>query len=312
MPFIRRRRSRVSTEPGPRVDRPRLAELRRFERHAAIRFRDVSLLNLALCHRSFAHEAGSGMLANNEKLEFLGDAVLGLAISDELYATSGRRTEGELARIKSFVVSEDTLYDWATQLRLQDFVLIGRGEELSGGRGKKAIVADAMEAIIGAYFLDAGRRSGAGVRAASPPGGDSSSAEQHPSAGLQDPAAGAGSETLSFLPALPSGSPGGARSRPDLLDRGKAQRHIYGPGSGKNKKEAEQEAASHAYAALNDSDSSTASPSGAAGGSSDRPGARSFLSAGSRPIEPGYPSRLAQTSAWRCPGRSGCGAALQS
>ena len=262
MPFIRRRRSRVSAEPGPPVDRDRLAELRRFERRAAIRFRDASLLNLALCHRSFAHEAGPGKLANNEKLEFLGDAVLGLAISHELYATSGRRTEGELARIKSFVVSEDTLYEWATQLRLQDYVLIGRGEERSGGRGKKAIMADAMEATIGAYYLDAG----------------GAAAQEFVLRHLRVEIHRVLSNThrQDFKTLLQELAQKRYRSYPRYRvvrqegpdhDRTfwievRLNGHVYGPGSGKNKKEAEQEAASHAYAALSDSGPSAAGPSG--------------------------------------------------
>ena len=270
MPFIRRRRSRGSTEPGPRVDRARLAELRRFERQAAIRFRDVSLLNLALCHRSFSHEAGPGVLANNEKLEFLGDALLGLAISDELYATSGRRTEGELARIKSFVVSEDTLYDWATQLCLQDYVLIGRGEERSGGRGKKAIMADAMEAIIGAYYLDAGgaaaqefvlRHLRAEINRVL-----SNTHRQDFKTLLQELA----QKRYRSYPRYRVVRQEGPDHDRTFWIEVRLDGHVYGPGSGKNKKEAEQEAAAYAYAALNDSDSATDRPLRAVSGGNRR------------------------------------------
>jgi ribonuclease-3 len=271
MPFIRRRKSRVAFEFGPRVDRARGAELRHLERRAGIRFREVSRLNLALCHRSYAHEAGPGPIANNEKLEFLGDAVLGLAISDELYATGGEGTEGELARIKSFVVSEDTLYEWARQLGLQDYVLIGRGEERSGGRGKKAILADAMEAIIGAYYLDSGgaaaqefvlRYLRLEIRRVL-----SNTHRQDFKTLLQELA----QRRYRCYPRYRVVRQEGPDHDRTFWIEVKLNDHAYGPGSGKNKKEAEQEAASHAYAALNDSDSSTARPSGAAGGSSDRP-----------------------------------------
>ena len=262
MPFIRRRRSRASAEPGPPVDRDRLAELRRFERRAAVRFRDTSLLNLALCHRSFAHEAGPGTLANNEKLEFLGDAVLGLAISHELYATSGRRTEGELARIKSFVVSEDTLYEWATKLRLQDYLLIGRGEERSGGRGKKAIMADAMEATIGAYYLDAGgaaaqefvlRHLRVEIHRVL-----SNTHRQDFKTLLQELA----QKRFRSYPRYRVVRQEGPDHDRTFWIEVRLNGHVYGPGSGKNKKEAEQEAASHAYAALNDAVPAADGPAG--------------------------------------------------
>ena len=222
MPFIRRGKSRRSRVRGLPADAARRAALRGLQRRAGIRFRDPALLNLALCHRSYAHEAdarGGGhrrapapeaagaapATANNEKLEFLGDAVLGLAISDELFATSGRRTEGDLARVKSYVVSEDALYEWATRLDLSSYVLIGRGEELTGGRGKKAILADAMEAIIGAFYLDSGAPAAQEFVLRSLRPRDRSRRQQHPPPRLQDAAPATGPEALPRPPALPGG-----------------------------------------------------------------------------------------------------------
>ncbi len=112
-------------------------------------------MNLAFSHRSFANEQG-GAVDNNEKLEFFGDSVLGLVVSEYLLGVLQDRTEGEMARVKSFVVSEDSLEGIARALRLDNFILIGRGEEYSGGRSKKTLLADALEAIIGAYYLDSG------------------------------------------------------------------------------------------------------------------------------------------------------------
>ena len=253
MPFIRRRKNRAPAERGPQVDRARAAELRRFECRAAIRFRDLSLLNLALCHRSYAHEVGPGTVANNEKLEFLGDAVLGLAISDELYATSARRAEGELARIKSFVVSEDTLYDWARHLRMQHYVLIGRGEERSGGRGKKAILADAMEAIIGAYYIDSGaaraqefvlRHLREEIRRVL-----SNTHRQDFKTLLQELAQRRYHSPPRYRVVRQKGPDHDRTFWIEVNLNG----HVYGPGSGKNKKQAEQAAAAYAYAALHDS-----------------------------------------------------------
>ena len=260
MPFIRRGKNRASHVRGLPADAERRTALRRLQRQAGIRFRDLSLLNLAMCHRSYAHEAGahggggSGGSApasvNNEKLEFLGDAVLGLAISDELFTTSGRRTEGDLARVKSFVVSEDALHDWATRLDLSSYVLIGRGEELTGGRTKKAILADAMEAVIGAYYLDSG----------------AAAAHEFVLRSLRPEIARVASNThrqdfKTLLQQLAQKRYGShpryrvvKREGPDH-DRTfwiavQLGGHTYGPGSGKNKKAAEQQAAARAYAAL--------------------------------------------------------------
>ncbi len=136
------------------ISQERRKELQLFEKNAGIRFRRADLLNLAFSHRSYANETPGAL--NNEKLEFLGDSVLGLVVSEYLYEQLSDRNEGDLARIKSFVVSEDSLAFIAKELKIDNFILIGKGEEYSGGRSKKAILADCMEAIIGAYFLDTG------------------------------------------------------------------------------------------------------------------------------------------------------------
>lgn len=133
----------------------RKKELQLFERHTGIRFRELEFLNQAFTHRSFANEL-SETGENNERLEFLGDSVLGLVVSEYLYTSLPDQPEGELARIKSFVVSEASLSEISRGLRVDNFILIGKGEEYSGGRSKKAILADCLEAIIGAYYLDSG------------------------------------------------------------------------------------------------------------------------------------------------------------
>jgi ribonuclease-3 len=139
----------------PPVSKERRKELQLFEKHAEIRFRKLDFLNLAFCHRSYVNEQ-NGNFDNNEKLEFLGDSVLGLIASEYLFNLLKDKQEGELARIKSFVVSENSLEIIAREIKVDNFVLIGKGEEYSGGRSKKAILADSMEAIIGAYYLDSG------------------------------------------------------------------------------------------------------------------------------------------------------------
>jgi ribonuclease-3 len=137
------------------LSRGRKTVLAAFQATAGIRFRSLELLNLSFTHRSCQHEDASRS-QNNERLEFLGDAVLGLVAAACLYESLGDRSEGELARIKSYVVSEDTLSELAKDLGVDACLLIGKGEEQSGGRTKKAILADAMEAVIGAYYLDSG------------------------------------------------------------------------------------------------------------------------------------------------------------
>jgi ribonuclease-3 len=139
--------------PAPAPERKK--ELRLFERTTGIRFRREDLLNLAFSHRSFAHESSQN-IGNNERLEFLGDSVLGAIVSEYLFTAFPGKTEGDLAKIKSFVVSEDSLAGIARNLKIDNFILIGKGEEFSGGRSKKAILADCLEAVIGAYFLDSG------------------------------------------------------------------------------------------------------------------------------------------------------------
>ena len=124
-----------------------------FLKGADLKFKNLGLLNLAFMHRSVSNE--SSHKANNERLEFLGDAILGAVAANLLYNLSDKR-EGDLARIKSVVVSEDVLSAVALELGLDSLLILGKGEELSGGRSKKAILADAMEALIGAIYLDSG------------------------------------------------------------------------------------------------------------------------------------------------------------
>ena len=110
------------------------------------------MLNQSLSHRSYVNE--HGIQENNEKLEFLGDSILGFVVTEFLYKNYTNFTEGVLARIKSFVISENTLSKVATEIILNKYILIGKGEESSGGRFKKTIISDAFEAFLGAYYLD--------------------------------------------------------------------------------------------------------------------------------------------------------------
>jgi len=129
-----------------------------FQKQAGFRFRNLDLLDLAFLHRSFSNENAKNR-TNNERLEFLGDAVLGMVVAARLYECMADRQEGDLAKTKSVVVSEDTLAGIAATLHINEYLVLGKGEEMSGGRGKKAILADAVEAVIGALYLDSGYRT---------------------------------------------------------------------------------------------------------------------------------------------------------
>jgi ribonuclease-3 len=108
-------------------------------------------------HRSVSNESGNK--ANNERLEFLGDSILGAVCATLLYENYSDKNEGELAKIKAVVVSEDILSEIAKDLQIDKILLLGKGEELSGGRKKKTILADALEALIGALYLDSGYKA---------------------------------------------------------------------------------------------------------------------------------------------------------
>jgi ribonuclease-3 len=137
------------------LSKQRIQALLEFQKSLNIRFRDLSLFNTALSHKSYVNES-QAELENNEKLEFLGDSFLGLVVSAALYNQNIYFREGTLARIKSYVVSEQSLYKIGKEINIQDYILIGRGEEKTGGRQRKALISDCVEAVIGAYYLDAG------------------------------------------------------------------------------------------------------------------------------------------------------------
>lgn len=120
-----------------------------------IKIKDLSLLNTAFSHRSFVHESNS-FLEHNERLEFLGDSVLSVVVTKWLYLNFPDLAEGDLSRIRSVVVSEDSLSEIALQIKLDKLLFLGKGEESSGGRTKKAILADCCEAVFACIYLDCG------------------------------------------------------------------------------------------------------------------------------------------------------------
>jgi len=128
--------------------------LEALDRALGVTFGDGSLREAALTHRSFAFERGLGV--TNERLEFLGDSVLGLVVTDMAYRALPDMSEGELAKLRAAIVNMQALAEVARSLELGRLVLLGKGEEQSGGRDKGSILADALEAIFGAVYLDRG------------------------------------------------------------------------------------------------------------------------------------------------------------
>lgn len=126
-------------------------------------FRDLSLLRNALTHSSYANENRNLKMPCNERLEFLGDSVLGFAVADFLYRSFPDRPEGEMTRMRADMVCETTLAQAAVSIGLGQELLLGRGEELGGGRKRASILADAMESVIAAAFLDGGYDAAHGI-----------------------------------------------------------------------------------------------------------------------------------------------------
>lgn len=208
---------------------------------------DEKLIELALTHRSFAYESGG--IPTNERLEFLGDSVLGIVITDNLYREHPDLPEGQLAKMRSAVVNARALAVVARELHLGEYLRLGKGEEATGGRDKSSILADTVEAVIGAIYLSCGlddartfvlrhfrellveaETLGAGL--------DWKTSLQELAAEL-----GVGVPTYSI-----------AEQGPDHAKEFYAQvilgERLYGHGTGSNKKEAEQIAASSAYAEI--------------------------------------------------------------
>lgn len=138
------------------LDEPRVAQLQELEAKLDVRFRDRTLLNLALQHGSYGHEGRGGRRESYERLELLGDAVLNLVVCDYLYYRFSDAPEGELAKLRARIVSEPWLARIARSLDLGRYILMGKGEEKSGGRLRASMLADVVEAVLGAVYVDSG------------------------------------------------------------------------------------------------------------------------------------------------------------
>ena len=130
--------------------------MEKLEEKLGYTFHDRRLLENALTHSSYANENKSKGETSNERLEFLGDSVLGMVVADHLYRTHPNMPEGELTRTRAALVCEDSLVEVAAQLELGQYLKLGRGEDAGGGRKRPSIQADAVEAVIAAVYLDGG------------------------------------------------------------------------------------------------------------------------------------------------------------
>jgi ribonuclease-3 len=234
----------VGAATAPQHD---LAGLDRLQVRLGVRFVDQGLLAQALVHRSYAFENGG--LVPNERLEFLGDAVLALVVTDEIYHLQADSAEGRLAKLRAAAVKAGSLAEVARGLDLGAYIRLGKGEAASGGRDKNSILADTLEAVFGAYYLDQGfpaaydlvQRLFAGrlTRLI-----ESRSALDFKTA-LQELAA-ARYTTLPVYEVTAVG-PDHAKTFTAVVE---VDGHRFGEGTGRNKKQAEQRAARTAYRRL--------------------------------------------------------------
>ncbi|MBQ6894159.1 MAG: ribonuclease III [Clostridia bacterium] len=131
-----------------------MSDIHEFEKHLGYKFKNISYLKNALTHTSYLNEHKDKKLSSNERMEFLGDSVLGLCVSEYLYLNYKNRSEGELSKIRASVVCESSLAKLASSLNLGDYMIMGKGELLCGGNEKPSVTSDAMESVIAAIYLD--------------------------------------------------------------------------------------------------------------------------------------------------------------
>jgi ribonuclease III len=208
------------------------------------RFRDRGLLEHALTHKSRAAEDASGGVTDNESLEFLGDAVLGLVVAEALFRRYPQYTEGQKSKIKASVVSTQSLARHAEHLSLGQHLILGRGEEKTGGRFKQALLADSYEALIAAIYLDGGLDGAAAfllreLNDALEAGGAHGGYVQDYKSALQEEVQALGHPLPEYRVSGETGPDHRKTFTVDVLVGGT----VYGSASGRAKKEAEQEAA---------------------------------------------------------------------
>ena len=131
-------------------------DLKKLEKSLGYTFNNQSILKESVTHKSYAHEKKTSISSYNERMEFLGDAVLELIISEYLFSTYTKYTEADLSKIKAYIVQESSLAETAKKLDIGTYLLLGKGEEMTGGREKPSLLADAFEAVLCAIYIDGG------------------------------------------------------------------------------------------------------------------------------------------------------------
>lgn len=139
-----------------KLDKKRLQQITEFQSLVGYKFNKIYIINEALTHSSYANESRNKYIYNNERLEFLGDSVLSIVVSEYIYLKYNNLPEGELTKVRASVVCEPSLAEQAKKIDLGKYLLLGKGEEVTGGRNRVSILADAFEAVIGALYLDGG------------------------------------------------------------------------------------------------------------------------------------------------------------
>ena len=224
-----------------------MKDLKALEKYLGYQFKNKKLLENALMHTSYAHENGK-KVKSNERLEFLGDSVLSLAISQRIYSYQPEITEGNMSKIRAAIVCEEALYEAALRLHYDEFVLLGKGEEKLGGNKKPSILADAFEAVLAAIFLDSDFQT---AQAFVMRNLEEKMAKEIQSAGekdhktkLQELLQGRGVERIIYEIVAETG-PDHKKEYEAIV---RVKDNILGRGKGNNKKEAEQSAACEALA----------------------------------------------------------------
>jgi ribonuclease-3 len=211
-------------------------------------FRNIQLLQNALTHSSYANERWHNSLMSNERLEFLGDSILGMLVADHLYRNYPDRPEGELTRMRADMVCERALAQIAQRISLGEHLLLGKGEEQSGGRSRDSILADAVESVIAACYLDGGMEAAKAFISrfvlVNVPVSRLTNADYKTA--LQELVQQKRNQVLTYTMAGESGPDHDKRFEVELTLNGQ----VVGHGIGSSKKRAEQDAARNAMEAL--------------------------------------------------------------
>jgi len=218
------------------------------QRRIAYTFKDQDLLERALTHKSYANE--NRVPSHNERMEFLGDSVLNLVVSEYLMKHCPDSTEGDLSRLRASIVSEPALASVARVIGLGDFLLVGKGEEQTGGRNKDSLLADSLEALIASIYLDTGKEAAESFILRTFADLIKQCCTSRGTLDYKTELQELCQERLKLLPEYRVVSESGPDHQKQFEVQISVKGEVYGHGSGRSKKEAEQRAAKEALARL--------------------------------------------------------------